>query len=206
MPGPDLGFTHVFMPGDFEKPVLLLLHGTGGNEHDLLELGAAVTPGAALLSVRGKVLENNMPRFFKRLATGVFDLDDLQKNTEALATFITAAKEYYNLNDRPLFALGLSNGANIAINILLRYPAALAGAILLRPMLGMEPGALPDLHGKPILILSGLMDAIVPRDHPVQLEKIFSAAKADIRLIIKPAGHNLIQSDLDDMQNWIAQH
>src|SRR5258708_6893964 len=139
----DLGFNHRFVPATKPGlPPLLLLHGTGGDENDLVPLGQQLLPGAALLSPRGKVLENGMPRFFRRLAEGVFDLPDLKARTDELADFIAAARKAYGLA-APV-ALGFSNGANIAASLLLTHPDALAGALLMRVTLPFEPDALPD--------------------------------------------------------------
>src|ERR671925_1686971 len=119
MAAADLGFAHRFIPGAPDKPVLLLLHGTGGDENDLLPLGEALLPGAARLSPRGKVLENGMPRFFRRLAEGVFDIDDLRKRTHELADFVISAAEHYRINLKEIVAVGYSNGANIVASMLL---------------------------------------------------------------------------------------
>ncbi len=142
------GFAHRFVPGTrIGAPVVLLLHGTGGNEDDLLELGAALAPGAPLLSPRGKVLENGMPRFFRRLAEGVFDLDDLRFRANELADFVRDATHAYGVDQTPPVAAGFSNGANIAAAMLLLRPETLSGALLLRPMVPLVPDPLPDLAG-----------------------------------------------------------
>src|SRR5215210_3711495 len=138
-----LGFIHRFIPGAPDKPALLLLHGTGGDENDLLPLGEALLPGAPRLSPRGKVLENGMPRFFRRLAEGVFDLDDLRQRTQELADFVDAAVGAYDLGERRPVAVGLSNGANIAAAMLLLRPEVLGGALLIRPMVPLTPEVLP---------------------------------------------------------------
>lgn len=200
----DLGFTHLFHPGQDNQPVLLLLHGTGGNEHDLLSLARDVAPGAGLLSVRGKVLENGMPRFFRRLAEGVFDLADLAVRTSELNDFIVAARRHYDLGEKQIFALGYSNGANIASSLLLTYPDSLSGAILLRGMMPFDPGVVPDLRGKTILMLNGALDPIIPHENAQRLAKIFTEAHADLTQIQQPTGHGLIQSDIDEMQRWWA--
>lgn len=200
-----MDFKHVFIPGNTAQPVILLLHGTGGDEHDLLDMGRTVAPGATLLSVRGKVLENGMPRFFKRLAEGVFDQEDLKFRSEELASFIKEAKAHYGIENQPLYALGYSNGANIAASILLRHPQALDGAILLRAMMPFEPEGLPDLSGKKILMSAGIMDPIITIQQAERLGEIFEQAKADIKLIKRPTGHNLLQSDITDMQQWLIE-
>lgn len=195
-------FTHIYLPGDASLPVLLLLHGTGGDERDLVELGQAVSPGSAILSVRGKVLENGMPRFFRRLAEGVFDLEDLAFRTHELAEFIGEARQAYGLK-QPIYALGFSNGANIAASVMLSYPDALDGAILLRAMVPFEPQSLPDLSGKNILILSGLMDPIVPADNARRLGWLFREAGAATEHRLRPASHGLVSSDVPDMQEFM---
>jgi phospholipase/carboxylesterase len=195
-------FIHIFEPGETSSPVLLLLHGTGGDEHDLLDLGRAVAPQAGILSVRGNVLENGMPRFFKRLAEGVFDQDDLRLRTTELADFLTEARQHYDWGNRPVYALSFSNGANIASSLLLSHPDVLSGAALLRGMLPFEPQDLPDLSKHAIVMLNGLMDPIVPVDQPTRLVELFKQAGATVELIMKPVSHNLVQSDLNDLKAW----
>src|SRR4051794_15315402 len=158
----DPGFIHKFVSGSAgNSPVLLLLHGTGGDENDLIPLGRELLPGAALLSLRGKVLENGMPRFFRRLSEGVFDLDDLARRTEELARFIENARREYNLNDQ-LVAVGYSNGANIVASLTLREPQHITGAVLFRAMVPFSPEAVPDNGGMPVLLGAGERDPIVP--------------------------------------------
>ncbi len=199
----DLGFIHRFVratePG---KPVLLLLHGTGGDENDLIQLGEHLSPGSALLSPRGKVSENGMPRFFRRLAEGVFDQEDLKVRTAELAGFVTAARDEYGI-DTPV-AVGFSNGANIAASLLLTRPDVLAGAILLRAMLPFEPKALPDLAGKPVLLLSGDADTMMPMASRERLAEILKTAGANLVYKTLPAGHNLTQNDLTLASHWLA--
>jgi phospholipase/carboxylesterase len=166
----DLNFIHRFVPGaDASQPALLLLHGTGGNEEDLLPLGQAIQKGAALLSPRGQVLENGMPRFFRRITEGVFDQQDLKLRTDQLRTFIEEAGAAYGLSSRKPVAVGFSNGANIAASLLLRHPDALAGAILIRAMVPFIPETAPNLREKPILLLSGTADGIVPPENTQKL-------------------------------------
>src|SRR6476469_4903777 len=157
----QLGFVHRFQPGAAETTPLLLLHGTGGNEDDLLSLGEALAPGAPLLSPRGKVLENGMPRFFRRIAEGVFDVVDLRQRARELAEFVSAARKAYDLGETLPIAVGYSNGANIAAALLLLHPKILGGAILLRPMVPLVPESPPDLSGIPVLILAGTHDPII---------------------------------------------
>ncbi|HEY5217193.1 MAG TPA: alpha/beta hydrolase [Pseudolabrys sp.] len=200
----DLGFIHRFIPATQPGlPPLLLLHGTGGDENDLLPLGEQLSPGAALLSPRGKVLENGMPRFFRRLAEGVFDLADLKARTLELADFIAAARTAYALAS-PV-AVGFANGANIAASLLLTRPGLLAGAVLLRAMLPFEPQAPPDLAGKPVLLLSGSNDQMIPAASSERLIEVLQAAGADLVYKALPTGHNLTQNDLIIAAHWLKE-
>lgn len=185
--------------------VVLLLHGTGGGEADLLPLGHAVAPGAALLSPRGKVLEHGMPRFFRRIAEGVFDLDDLRFRTDELAGFVRAARELYRLDGRPLVALGFSNGANIAASLLLLKPDVLQGAILLRPMVPLEPDEPPALRGVEVFIGAGRADTIVPPREAERLADLLARAGADVQLHWSEAGHGLVPADVDAAREWLAE-
>ena len=202
---PTLSFTHRFEPGvDPTRPSLLLLHGTGGDENDLLPLGRAVAPGSALISPRGKVLENGMPRFFRRLAEGVFDLDDLVRRTHELADFVRAAQAAHRL-PKPV-AVGFSNGANIAAALLLREPRLLAGAILLRATLPLEPEQRPDLTGIPILILSGSADPMVAAERRDRLAAVLTDTGADVTHEVLPAGHGLTVQDIGLASPWLSAH
>ncbi len=199
----SLSFIHRFEPGtEPGKPPVLLLHGTGGNEDDLIPLGLAVAPGSALLSPRGKVLENGMPRFFRRRGEGVFDEDDVRLRADELGEFITQARETYGLT-APV-ALGFSNGANMAAALLLRRPEALAGAALLRAMPPLRDPPMPNLAGKPVLILSGAADPIIPAANAARLAEILSRAGADVQHQTLRAGHNLSQSDVSITRTWLA--
>ena len=190
-----LGLPHRFIPATQPGLApLLLLHGTGGDENDLIPLGEKLSPGAALLSPRGKVLENGMPRFFRRLAEGVFDLEDLRARTQELAYFVKQASNIYSIA-API-AVGFSNGANIAASLLLTQADALAGAVLLRAMLPFEPQKMPDLFGKPVLLLSGSNDPMAPAASRDQLVTVLKAAGSDLVYKALPTGHNLTQNDL----------
>jgi phospholipase/carboxylesterase len=201
---PDADFVHRFVPAEKTgRPPLLLLHGTGGDENDLLPLGHALAPGSALLSPRGKVLEHGMPRFFRRLAEGVFDLDDLRARTTELAAFIRQARASYALE--PLIALGFSNGANIAASLLLSEPEVLRGAILLRAMLPFEPDQAPDLAGKPVLMISGAADPFMPAASRERLAAVLTQSGAKLAHQTLDAGHNLTQNDLNIAAKWLEQ-
>ncbi|TXM63723.1 alpha/beta hydrolase [Methylobacterium sp. WL120] len=199
----DLGFVHRFEPGDASVRPLLLLHGTGGDEADLLPLGRRVSPGAALLSPRGPVLENGMPRFFRRLSEGVFDADDVRRRAADLSGFVAAARARYGL-PAPL-ALGFSNGANIAAAMLLLHPETLAGAVLLRPMVPLSDAAPADLAGRPVLMLSGAADPIVPAENAARLAALLTAAGARVEHATLPAGHGLSQADRARVEAWMAR-
>lgn len=199
-PESELSHIHRFVDGNRSRP-LLLLHGTGGDESDLLPIGELAAPGAALLSPRGKISEGGANRFFRRFAEGVFDVDDLKARTQELADFVTQARRSYGLGT-PI-ALGFSNGANIAAAMLLLRPEVLAGAILLRAMTPFETEALPDLAGKPVLILSGAMDPIVPADNAARLAAMLQAAGAAVTHRTMPAGHGLTQADLAETTAWL---
>jgi phospholipase/carboxylesterase len=205
MSSAELDFIHRFVPATQpgRKP-LLLLHGTGGDENDLVPLGERLSAGAALLSPRGKVLESGMPRFFRRLAEGVFDLADLARRTDELARFIAAARDAYGI-DKPI-AVGFSNGANIAGSLLLTQPDALAGAVLMRATTPFVPEKLPLLAGVPVMILSGAMDPMVSADKRDQLNQLLKNAGADVTHEIVAAGHNLTAQDLAAAQAWLKRY
>jgi predicted esterase len=200
----DLGFDHVYQPGR-DDLTLMLLHGTGGDEHDLVGLGRRLAPEAALLSPRGKVLEGGMPRFFRRLAVGQLDIPDLLERTDELARFVTAAANEYELDPRQIVALGFSNGANIAVSVLLRRPGLLRGAELLRPMLPYEPRETPALAGTDVLIDAGESDPYSSPEQTHRLAEILRTGGAAVSLHTEPrAGHNLTQNDLAQTARWIA--
>jgi phospholipase/carboxylesterase len=200
----ELLHLHRFIPATvLGKPPILLLHGTGGDESDLLPLGQGVAPGAALLSPRGTVLEGGMPRFFRRLAEGVFDEEDVRRRANELADFVQNAREVYSI-EAPI-AVGFSNGANIAAAVLQLRPEVLAGAVLLRVMTPLKEGPPVDLAGKPVLILSGAMDPIVPAENASRLAAILESAGAAVDHQILPARHNLTQAEVTIMKAWLDQ-
>lgn len=196
-------FIHRFEPATAPGlPPLLLLHGTGGDENDLLPLGRAVLPGAALLSPRGQVLEGSMPRFFRRLAEGVFDEADLTRRTHELADFIADARTRYGL---PVpIALGFSNGANIAAALLLLRPEVLAGAALLRAMAPFAKPPEARIPGKPVLLLSGKLDPIISAANAAGLAATLERAGAAVEHHVLPTGHGLSQADVGLLENWLA--
>jgi predicted esterase len=211
-PGPSsLDFVHEFVPAAqgragalFAGTTLLLLHGTGGNEHDLLPLGRAVAPGAALLSPRGKVLEGNAPRFFRRLAEGVFDVPDLIARTHEMAAFVRAAAVVYGFRADRVIALGFSNGANLAASALLLHPDLLRGALLLRPMVPFEPERPVRINGTPVYISAGKSDPIVPAENTRRLAALLEDAGASTVLKWQSTGHELASGEVGQIRDWLA--
>ena len=199
-----LGFIHRFVPGTPDRTVLLL-HGTGGTEDDLLPLGRALDAEAALLSPRGKALENGMPRFFRRLAEGVFDEEDLIRRAHELADFIEAAAAEYAFDPKKVVAVGYSNGANIAGAVLLLRPGVLCGAALLRPMVPLVPKTMPDLQGAPVLVSVGNQDPIVPAEQARELVALLRRAGADVTVCFENAGHGLTEVTLASARRWLAE-
>jgi len=204
MTAPDLGFEHVFAaPAAPDAPILLLLHGTGGNEHDLVPLAESLAPGAAVLSPRGKVLERGMPRFFRRLAEGVFDLDDLRFRTHELAEFVGAASRHYGFDRARVVAVGFSNGANVAASTLLLEPGVLAGAVLFRAMVPIVPDPLPSLQGTPVFMSNGRTDSLIPAADAERLAELLRQAGAGVTLHWQPGGHQLTRQDVAQAQEWL---
>ena len=200
-----LTYQHVYAPGTPPASApLLLLHGTGGDEHDLIPLGQEIAPGAALLSPRGDVLEHGHPRFFRRFAEGVFDLADVERRTHALADFIAAAGREYSCDPGKLIAVGFSNGANIAASLLLLRPESLAGAILLRPMVVLQPPTLPNLAGKRVMLSSGAHDPIVPPQDPGRLAAMLGRAGAVVTQLSQPGGHGLTPGDVAAAKRFLG--
>ncbi len=201
------GHTYAYAEGaDTQAPPLLLLHGTGGTEHDLVPLAQRLSPGSTLLSPRGNVDENGASRFFRRIAEGVFDLDDVRTRTAALAAFIEAACAHHQLVPGDLIALGFSNGANIAATLLQLQPASLGGGILLRTMVVIdEPAPAGSLSDKRVLIASGDHDPLVTPDHPPRLAAHLRAGGADVTLHTSAAGHGLVAPDLEAAQRFLQR-
>ena len=200
----QLGFRHVYEPGPSDW-TLLLLHGTGGDEHDLLGLGRRLAPQAALLSPRGKVLEAGMPRFFRRLAIGQLDIPDLLVRTDELAQFVSAAAQDHGRDPGKIAALGFSNGANIAVSLLMRHPTLLGAAALLRPMLPYEPEGELRLEGTGVLIAAGEGDPYSSPEQTRRLAEVLDAAGAAVSVHVEPgAGHNPGPGDMRALSQWAA--
>jgi phospholipase/carboxylesterase len=202
-----MDFTHRFIPAPQPQAarILLLLHGTGGDENDMIPLGRDLDPMAALLSPRGQVLENGMPRFFRRLAEGVFDEEDLVQRAHDLADFVGVAAARYEFDPKRVIAVGFSNGANIAAAILLLRPEVLAGAVLFRAMVPIVPVVLPNLAHARVLLSSGTQDPIVPMENAERLAAMLRKAGADVALRFEPAGHGLAVGDIGAAKEWLAK-
>ena len=200
----SLDFIHRFLPGTTDD-TLLLLHGTGGDENDLVPIGQQVAPGANLLSPRGPVLENGMPRFFRRLDVGVFDEADLVRRVGDLGRFVRAAAQRYDFDPARVHALGYSNGANTVAALLLLDPSLFAGAALLRALLPLEPPKPPVLTGKPVLIAAGRRDPYAPIERVEALADRLRRAGAEVVLQWSERGHELDPAELDRVAGWFEE-
>ena len=203
----ELGFIHQFIPASTrpDQVTLLLLHGTGGNEQDLIPLGQELYPRAAILSPRGKVLESGMPRFFRRLAEGVFDIEDLKFRTHELADFVRKASKVYKFDLRYIISIGYSNGANIASSLLLIHPEIMTSAVLFRAMVPFIPEKVPNLTGKNIFIGAGQYDPIVPRKQTETLFGFFEKAGANVVLHFEEnSGHELGYDEISAAKDWLS--
>lgn len=204
-----LDFIHHFVPAHAaakDAPTLLLLHGTGGDENDLMPLGPLLAPKAALLSPRGKVSEQGMARFFRRLAQGVFDEDDIRRRSAELAAFVAHAATFYDFDPKRVIAVGFSNGANIAASLLLLHPDTLAGAILFHGMVPLVPDTLPNLNGRPVLLTAGRIDPLVPGLESERLAKLLEGAGAEVTLEWQPGGHTLTRAEIETAASWLRAH
>jgi len=199
-----LDFVHEFVRGS-SKRTLLLLHGTGGNEHDLIPLGREIDPAAAILSPRGKVLENGMSRFFRRLAEGVFDEEDLKRRTHELADFVGAAAQHYEFAADKIVAVGYSNGANIAASLLLLRPETLRAAVLFRAMVPLVPEKLPDLSSARLWIGAGNQDPIIPMSETQRLVELLRRARAEVTIRFVDAGNSLTNAEVETASLWLAE-
>jgi phospholipase/carboxylesterase len=202
-----MDFIHRFIPAEdgLSRRVLLLLHGTGGNESDMLPIGRDLDSSAALLSLRGNVLENGMPRFFRRLAEGVFDEEDVIRRANDLADFIPAAAAKYEFDPATLTAVGYSNGANIAAAVLLLRPGVIKSAILLRAMVPLTPAAAPNLAGTRAIICSGTRDPIIPVENAERLAAMLRRAGTDVTHRFEEAGHQLVFGEISAAKNWLRE-
>jgi predicted esterase len=202
----DLGFLHQFIPAPSGPgaDTLLLLHGTGGDENDLLPLGKLLAPNANLLSPRGKISENGMPRFFRRLAEGVFDIPDLIARTHELAGFIAVASNAYGFDPKRVVAAGFSNGANIAASLLLLRPGVLKSSVLLHAMVPLVPDSSPDLDGTRVFLGAGRQDPIATPDETEKLAALLREAGADVTTHWQSGGHGLTREEALAAAEWLG--
>lgn len=205
----QLGFVHKFIPSESSKDqnsvTLLLLHGTGGDETDLIPIARMLDiTNASILSPRGKVIENGMPRYFRRLSEGIFDIEDLKFRTNELAEFVQNASKTYALNLNRIVAIGYSNGANIAASVLLLRPEILSNAILFRPMIPLVPNTLPNLSSKRVLISAGLHDPIVASYQTKDLFDLLEKVGAKVSIQWQNSGHELTQRDIVAARKWLS--
>ncbi len=203
----SLSFVHRYEPAtDTHAPTILALHGTGGDENDLIPLAHELMPGAGILSPRGQVLERGAPRFFRRLAEGVFDEADLRLRTGQLADFIVEAADRYRLDRTRIVAVGFSNGANIASSLLLLKPKSLGGAVLIRAMVPLVPDPLPALPGTPVLVTNGKADPLVSQKETERLVSLLRSAGANVTVALQQAGHNLAAGDIETASAFLQHH
>ncbi len=195
-----------FLKGKDEKaPTLFMLHGTGGTERDLLPVAEHLSPGSSVLSVRGNVLENGMPRFFKRLAEGIFDEEDLKLRTKELRDYLDEAALKYGFDREHVVAVGYSNGANIAGSLLFHYEKVLAGAILLHPMVPLRDMELPDMPHLPVFIGAGKNDPICPPEETEELGQLLAEKRADVTIHWENYGHQLTLAEIDAAASWFRK-
>lgn len=205
-----LDFVHRYIPPTAETEgasgiTLLALHGTGGDETDLIPLAQAVLPGAGVLSPRGKVLEGSAPRFFRRLAEGVLDLEDLAIRTDELAEFVEAASEQYGFDRAGVVAIGFSNGSNIAASMLMRQPGVLRGAILLSPMLPYEPESAPEIEDVVVFIGAGRTDPLVPAEQVERLAEVLESGGAEVTVHWERGGHTITPEEVNAARDWATR-
>lgn len=197
---------HVYEAGpDSKAPILLLLHGTGGTERDLFNIGRMISNGSSLLGVKGNVSENGMARFFRRLAEGVFDEQDLIFRTQELNDFLDETATQYGFDRHNVVAVGYSNGANIAASLLFHFQNALKGAVLFHPMVPRRGIGLPDLNGVPVFIGAGENDPLCDPQETKDLAELLTGAKADVHVHWENNGHQLSRNEVDKAAQWFQE-
>ena len=197
-------FQHLYRPTTGVTPHnLLLLHGTGGDEHDMVPLAEAILPGAGIISPRGQVVENGAPRFFRRFAEGVLDVEDWRERSQALADFVASVCAEHGISPKTLLAVGYSNGANIAQGLLLLRPEVLGGAVLLRPMFITDDIPAKDLGGRPVLLLGGSHDPIIPAEDLPQVAQQLSKRGAQVIVKTVQGSHGLVENDIILVRQWL---
>ncbi|MGM0839197.1 MAG: alpha/beta hydrolase [Bacillota bacterium] len=197
---------HIFKQGSKDLPTLLLLHGTGGDERDLLPLAEMIEPDASILSVKGNVDENGMARFFARLREGVFDEEDLVFRTKELNEFIDKSAKNYGFDRQNIVALGYSNGANIAASLMYHYKDALKGGILFHAMVPRRNVKLPDLSDALVFIGAGKRDPLIPMQETMELVKNLQDARTQVREFWTEGGHELRREEVDEAKRWFEEN
>jgi predicted esterase len=200
----DLGFIYRYLPGKGPAPTLLLLHGTGGDESDLIPLGEYLAPGVGLLSPRGKVLEYGMPRFFRRFADGSFDVDDVKLRAHELAGFVEVAAEKQGFDRGAVVAVGYSNGANIGAAALIAHPGVFSAAVLFHATLPYQPAEIVNLPGLPVFLTGGRRDTMIPPEGTEALAELLGKAQAEVTLRWQPGAHDLTRAEVDDARQWLV--
>jgi phospholipase/carboxylesterase len=195
---------HIYQKGTKEV-TFLMLHGTGGNEYDLLPIAKHIDSEANVLSVRGNVMEYGMPRFFKRLAMGVFDVESLIEETHNLYEFIQDSAKQYGFDPKKVIAIGYSNGANIASSILMHYKKAFSKAILFHPMVPLRNIELPDMSEVEIFVGAGKNDHMMPEHEVHELIKIFESRNAHVDLFWSDNGHQLTKEEIEAAKQWYSK-
>jgi len=198
------GWRHEFVPGDAALPSLLMLHGTGGDEREMVALGRSLAPGAAILAPRGRVSEGGMARFFSRAPDDPFRFPDIEERIDELAALVRAALIEFELGGRPVYAVGYSNGANAATALMIRHPGLIDGAVLMRGLLPMPASRDLDLSGARALVAGGTADAMIPEEMARDLVATLRARGADVTEHWSARGHGLGQDDLDAASAWLA--
>lgn len=200
------GWPHVFRPGNADAPVLLMLHGTGGNELDFAGLAAELHPDAAVLAPRGPVQEHGMLRWFRRHGEGNFDVEDVIARAGDLAGFIEAAREHHDLGARPIVAVGFSNGANIALATALLHPSSVNRVIAFSGMYPLgEQGSNQDLSRSELIVINGDTDPMAPLPSVTRLMAALNQQGADVTQVLRPGGHGVEQKDLAAARKWLAK-
>jgi phospholipase/carboxylesterase len=201
----SLNLIHKYIPSKDSSNhyTLLLLHGTGGNENSLIPISEIILPGAAVISLRGNTIENGMPRFFRRISEGVFDLEDLKVRTKELAKFIEDSSMKYGINSNNVVAVGYSNGANIALSVILSHPGLISKAVLYHPMIPFVPASSPDLSGTNILITAGTNDPIVDSEETNNLYAMLKSYGANIEIYWHDIGHNLTREEISRTKEFL---
>lgn len=203
-PTTDLNYIHTFVPapsGSSRPVTLLLLHGTGGDEYSLLPLGNDLWPGAALLGLRGKIMENGMPGCFRFTESGV----NFRFRAEELAQFIRDASQRYGFSMKSLIIVGHSNGADLAASLILLHPHYLAGAILFRVTVPLVPDIIRDFRQLSLFIGASSRDPLIPAGQPEGLAAIFKSGGADVEVSWHQGGHELGDEDIQAAKNWLAR-